>query len=481
MSGLRRDRRWAPRALCAVALAAAGAGTASTAAAQSTAPGRFGDPVAISAAGQHAFGAHVAVDGRGGVLAAWLRSDGESVRVQVAERSREGDFGAPADLSAAGRDATGVQVALDADGDAIATWCQSDGSRTRLYAALRRAGGDFTAPGPISPPDVAARDCDRPTWGLPQIAFGPSGDALAAWSAVPAGAADPDLAEHRVQTAQLPPGGDAFGAAQAVSAAGWSARNPQVAFDPTGAATLLWRAARSGTYFRIQAATRPPGGAFGAVQELSDPVSHAELQRIAIDPAGNAVAVWNRVRHFGSAVEVAVRPAGGRFGAVQELSTPIPAPSYVPPTVHLGGPARVAVDARGTAIVVWSELDGGRKRVFAAVRPAGGAFGPRQALSAPGKTAGAARVAFDGAGNAFAVWRRRSDTRRRFRIEAAVRPAGGAFGPAQSLSADGQRARAPQLAVDPDGHAVILWRRFDGAHWRIETARSTPAAAPAPR
>jgi len=248
------------------------------------------------------------------------------------------------------RDATGSQVAIDADGDAVVTWCQSDGSLVRLYAALRRAGRGFAAPRPVSPTDVEVTDCDQPT---------------------------------------------------------------------------------------------------------------------------NAVAVWNRVQLWGTAVEVAVRPAGGSFGPARQLSTPVPAEGYVPPAVHYGGPARVAVDDRGNAIVVWSERDGGRKRVFAAARPASGEFGRARALSAPGQHAGAARIAFDAAGDAVAVWRRRSDATGRFQIQAAVRPAGRDFGPAQGISADGQRARAPQLAID----ATIVWRRFDGAHWRIQTARSTSGVA----
>lgn len=43
------------------------------------------------------------------------------------------------------------------------------------------------------------------------------------------------------------------------------------------------------------------------------------------------------------------------------------------------------------------------------------AFGAPQVLSQPGRHAGAGRVAFDGAGNAVAVWRRRSDATRKYR------------------------------------------------------------------
>ena len=436
----------------------------------------FSEPVTISAPGQHAVAPHVAVDADGDALAVWLRSDGEHMRVQAAASPSGQSFGPPAVLSAPGGDAYGPQVAMNAGGDAIVTWCQSDGLRLRLFAAVRRAGKALAAPQALSPRNVDVTDCDSSTWGLPQAAFGPAGEAIAVWAAVPGGSGDPQLDEHRVQAAELGTGSESFGAAADISPAGWDARNPQVAVDGTGSATVLWRAAMSGTYFRIQAVTRPAGGGFGAVAELSNPSSHAELQKIAVDPAGKAVAVWNRVRSFGAGVEAAVRPAGGAFGPVHELSRPIDDPSG---TVHLGGPVRVAVDGSGNAAAVWSERDAENRRVkgvFASLRPAGGAFGPSQALSRPGRTAGAARVAFDGAGNAIAVWRRRSDGANRFQVQAAVRPATGGFGAPQTLSEDGRNAFAPQLAVDPAGNATIVWRRKDGEHWRIQAVRYTAPA-----
>jgi hypothetical protein len=439
----------------------------------------FSEPVTISAPGQHAVAPHVAVDAEGDALAVWLRSDGEHFRVQLAASPSGQGFGPPAVLSAPGRDAYGPQVAMHAGGDAIVTWCQSDGLRLRLYATVRRAGSSFTAPQALSAGDVDVTDCDNSTWGLPQAAFGPAGEAIAVWAAVPGGGGDPQLDDHRVQAAQLDAGGRSFGAARDISPEGWDARNPQVAVDGAGAATVLWRAAMAGTYFRIQAVTRPAGGGFGPVAELSDPSSHAELQRIAVDPAGNAVAVWNRVRLYGAGVEAAVRPAGGAFGPVQELSRPIADPNYAPKPVHLGGPVRVALDGSGNAAAVWRERepDGEKKGVFAALRPAGGVFGPAQALSRPGRNAGAARVAFDGAGNAVAVWRRRSDGANRFQVQAAIRPATGGLGAPQTLSADGRNAFAPQLAVDPAGNGTIVWRRKDGEHWRIQAVRYTPPAA----
>jgi hypothetical protein len=44
-------------------------------------------------------------------------------------------WAAPVTVSGAGEDASSPQVAVDADGDAIATWMRSDGTNTRIQAS----------------------------------------------------------------------------------------------------------------------------------------------------------------------------------------------------------------------------------------------------------------------------------------------------------------------------------------------------------
>jgi hypothetical protein len=461
----------------------------------------FTDPFTVSGQGRSAYGATVDADANGNALAVWLRSDGANVRVQLAQRPAGSALGPPDNVSATGRDATGPQVAMNASGDAIVTWCQRERARMRVYAAVRRAGASFAAPQPVSSAQLDVIDCDDPVAGLPHAAFGPSGEAIAVWTAAPpdgAGSAPPDGAGSappasdesdpvpRVQTAELPAGAAVFGEPQFVSPEPWAARNPHVAIDVTGTATVIWRATQPLAYWRIHAVTRPAGGEFGAVQELSSPVSNARLGRIATGADGTTAAVWSRVRNHGDDVELALRAPGGVFGPAVELSRGFASVVKYPDAVHLAGPPRVAVGADGTVIAVWrdtekAETEEAVRRVFAAVRPPGGQFGVPVALSPPAShNAGAPRVAIDGAGNAIAVWRRRDEYPFRFRIEAAVRPAGGQFGEPTWLSAEGRNAFAPQLALDGRGDAVIVWRRSYGDPWEVQGALYTTMASDTP-
>ena len=43
-----------------------------------------------------------------------------------------------------------------------------------------------------------------------------------------------------------------------------------------------------------------------------------------------------------------------------------------------------------------------------------------------------------------------------------------------NLSAAGQNALLPQVAVDAAGNAFAVWRRFDGARWIVQSARLSP-------
>ena len=49
-------------------------------------------------------------------------------------------------------------------------------------------------------------------------------------------------------------------------------------------------------------------------------------------------------------------------------------------------------------------------------------------------------------------------------------PAGAAWQPATQISATGEDADQPQVALDKKGNALAVWRRSDGANFRIEAA-----------
>src|SRR5688572_21545990 len=104
-----------------------------------------------------------------------------------------------------------------------------------------------------------------------------------------------------------------------VSDAGQDAFEQQVAVDQSGNEHHIWTRF-DGANTRIQYRLRDQAGNFGSVQTLSAAGQGASQPDIDIDPNGDAVAVWTRSDGTHLRVEAAARPAGGSFGAVQIVS-----------------------------------------------------------------------------------------------------------------------------------------------------------------
>jgi hypothetical protein len=184
-------------------------------------------------------------------------------------------------VSAAGNDAFEPQVAVDPSGNVIAVWTRSDGTNTRIESANRTPSGPWSSAQILSDPGQSASS--------PQVAVDPSGNALAVWTRF-------DGTTDRIQSAFRTAGGS-FSAPVTVSDAGGSATGPVVSMDSSGKAVVAW-SRFDGAATRAQATTRTAGsgGAFGAIQTLSDPGQTVFDLDVAAGPNAdnNGVVVWAR-------------------------------------------------------------------------------------------------------------------------------------------------------------------------------------------
>jgi hypothetical protein len=160
------------------------------------------------------------------------------------------------------------------------------------------------------------------------------------------------------------------------------------------------------------------------------------------------------------------------------------APVTLSQTGEENAPADVGVGPDGTVIAVWQRAmcttpdeaqvcENGR--VQYSVRPPGGSFSP--AADMPGDPFASnqadPRLAFDGAGNAIAVWK--SGSGETARIRYSLRPAGGDFGGSKAISdMTGGFHAFPDLAMAPDGRAVVTFGRFVGGVDRAAYAVRAP-------
>jgi len=245
--------------------------------------------------------------------------------------------------------------------------------------------------------------------------------------------------------------------------------NPVLAFDAQGEVIMLWGrgqcSAPSGppvscTDSRIQAAIRPPGQPFGAVQTLTgDPGTvRGDLPQLDVgaDAQGGAVAIWPSDESGSPKVRYALRAPGQPFGSVQTISDP--GTFVTNPTV--------AVDPAGNMIALWisatSPTDGTARY---AIGTTATGFGPSQPLAgdASADVFGVRpQVAFDGQGNIIAAWIRRESSVQRIRVSIGTLQG---FGEPQTITDDSGAADSGlDLATDGQGNAALIFLRQDGVN-----------------
>jgi FG-GAP-like repeat len=449
-------------------------------------------PLTLSTTGRDAVEPQVAVDQSGNTVFVWQRFDGTAdcggppgcLRIEGRARSAAGVLGGVETLSASGQNASLPQVAVDANGDAVFVWQRYDGTTDcggppgclRIEGRARSAAGVLSATQTLSPAGQNA--------SLPQVAVDPNGNAVFVWQRFDGTTGCGGLPGClRIQTrARSAVGG--LSAPQTLSAP--DSRRPQVGVDQNGKAVFVWEhydhtntGCGGAPCLRIEARTRSAAGNL-TVTEIISPsgLSNSSLPQVALDPSGNAVFVWEQddgTTNCGGApcvrIETRARSAAGA------LSRPVQILSGTNAKLP-----QVGIDQSGNAAFVWERHDGttgcggipGCTRIESRTRSSTGTLSAVQTLTASGRNAEDPQVAVDQSGNAVFVWVRSEGTgcggSGCLRVKSRARSAAGALSDTATLSAQGQNADLPQVAVAPSGDTAAIWQRFDGTNWRVQAA-----------
>jgi PKD repeat protein len=255
---------------------------------------------------------------------------------------------------------------------------------------------------------------------------------------------------------RLPLGG--FSSPLDLSSAGEN-RAPQVAEDAAGDVTVVWYTFGS---FLVEAATVTDGMPSAPVT-LSATGKKALLPTVAMNDRGDTVVAWTHGEGSDGVVQASFRPAGGSFGAPVNLST--------------GGESasapRVAIDDAGDATVVWDRYNGVHELVEEATRPAAsGSFSKAAVLSNEAESAIQPFVAMNAEGDTAVTWAASNGAAQV--VQVAVRPAGGTFDKAVSVSDEAANAAFPQVALDGRGDPGVVWTLDFGSDLIVQYAAGTP-------
>jgi hypothetical protein len=237
-------------------------------------------------------------------------------------------------------------------------------------------------------------------------------------------------------------------------------RTADVAVAPDGRAVAVWTKARS-SHRRdtLMAAVRPAGGAWSDPLVLAAEAPGHKFPSVAMDARGTATVVW---QDFDQDQRVSVRTRritrDGRLGRTVVLGQ----------ADDGGGLPSLAVDPAGHVTVAWSKQDRAKAWIEVVRRKTGGSWTDPRRLSPRDGDAGLPKVA-SSAGGTVVVWAGAPTYYKAQRVWAARR-VGGRWLPAERISARGAIFGADAV-VTPDGEMVTTWSRYpvDGRS-RVEVA-----------
>ncbi len=217
--------------------------------------------------------------------------------------------------------------------------------------------------------------------------------------------------------------------------------------------------------------------AYSTERSVSSADWNASWPTVGVDREGDALMVWCEVSTsypYTTRLRARTMSRSGELGSVIQLS-----PSGQPPSSP-----QVALDDDGDAVVVWHGSTADTDRIYARRVSRTGVVGPVQAISASTSEALFANVAIDPDGDAVVTWSERPapDGLRHPMVRRIARD--NRLGPIVQLSArPRQPVETPSVAVDRQGDALIAWAEQDAVYSRVMNAAGTlsPVRTVSPR
>jgi hypothetical protein len=402
---------------------------------------------------------------------------------------------------ASGSDGSNPQVAIDPSGNAVVAWLQSDGSKATIWAnRLDGTSQTWGTPKRLDKVDVSSASA-------PSVAIDKNGNAFVVWAQA-AGAALPSSTLAARYTASAASAGWSSATLLEADDTG-EALSPLVAVDGSGNAVALWNQKNgSNGYYKLWSNRYVVGTGWGSrTQVETTHVGNGSQFDLGVDTAGNALAIWTMNAGAGLLAYTSRWVPGSAWTAPAAVETDTAGVS----TPH------IAVDSAGNAIAIWAQPEAANYREWGARYVLGSGWqtgAPIQATALP--STGQSQIACDAAGNALALWVQNSPTVGGIWAHANLTPdawqgaknlawagsapalsvspnghavvaalsslrvlasrvdatSGSDWGAALSVQTEFTTSDAPDVAVNDSGAAIVVWSQLDAeSHWRIWARR----------
>ena len=241
-----------------------------------------------------------------------------------------------------------------------------------------------------------------------------------------------------------------------------------VAITTQGESFAIWVDNRAGEPLNVQVNRGRADSWVGA-----EPIEHtdedADFPRIAADANGNAMAVWSQSEVGGTHKRV----FASRFSAGGDWSAPAPIDD---PTQQDGFDAQIAIDANGNAVATWAQGDGMRQNIWWN-RATGGVWGSADLVEQDDTNSTFdPQLAINGKGDAIVCWKKNETVAgvNISRLSANVYLHGSWDG-MRMITGDDVSADDSRVAIDASGNALVVAGVLVGIQFPIATYRFTPS------
>jgi hypothetical protein len=390
----------------------------------------------------------IAFDPNGNALAVWMQSDGSGHSIWSNRYTADTGWGVSQLIETGNGDAEGPHIAVDRNGNAFAVWSQLDGTNFKIWSNRYTAGSGWGTPQLIENDATELADS-------PRIAMDANGDALVIW--LQDGGPRLDVWANRYTA------GSGWGTPQLIETdSAGNAFNHQLASDANGNGLAVWQQ-YDGTRYNIWSNLYTAGAGWGTAQLIeTDNAGLAAVPQVAFDASGNALAVWSQLEGIRMKIWSNRYTPGTGWATAQLIETNN--------TEDASGP-QIAFDLNGNALAVWYQHDGTRYNIWSNRYTAGASWGTPQLIETDDAgDATNARIAFDAQGNALAIWTQSDGTRNNIWSNRYSADAG--WGMAQLIESNlGNASGTPQIAVEANGNALAIWTQSDGTLFKVWSNR----------
>lgn len=330
-----------------------------------------------------------------------------------------------------GSDARNSRIGIDANGNAVAIWNQAiSGASSSVWASHYTAGSGWSAPIAIETGSGANNMYQL------NLAVANNGDAIAIWLNFN-GSSKYEIWSNRYVA------GTGWGSAEKIGASfDLPGELPiDLAMNDKGDVFVIWRR-NNGVNETIYSNHYIVGSGWATATEINTFSSDALEPTIAMDSAGNAIAVWRSLAS--NKLYYTQYITGSGWQTTTEI--------FYSDAYGTGKLPDIAMNADGKAILVW------RSTRAAASYFDGSSWGSVQSFNVGIFSAEKPKAAIDTAGNAFVVWNQVNDSATHYMHSSRYVVGTGWLTP-EVIDKSGSKAfnKDHQIKMDGNGNALVIW------------------------